>query len=285
MPVVAVALAAGSFAAGATAFAAATTLAASVAAGAMMAGAALTIVGTITKNPKLAKIGAIISIAGGIGTMAINMTSGAASAASAAEGAASGAAEVAAGATEGLAAAAGDAAVQTYGIAQPTTDILASAGAVDAAAGAGQAAASGGGMIESAIKAGADTAGQAAAGATDHLTNAAGTFQTKDVLTGSMGDLARPIDIAKPVGVDAFAVPYAVDGAAKTGMLGSISTWARQNPELAKMAMSGVQGLAGSIAPSAKDKAMMDAYRSQQAQTEAQTEALNRRARWGSGRI
>ena len=70
MPVAVVALAAGSFAAGVTAFAAATTLTGMVAAGAVIAGSALTIIGTVTGNQKLAKIGGIIGLAGGIASIA-----------------------------------------------------------------------------------------------------------------------------------------------------------------------------------------------------------------------
>jgi hypothetical protein len=84
--------------------------------------------------------------------------------------------------------------------------------------------------------------------------------------------------------------PGAIDaaagaGAASPGYLEAMQAWAKQNPELARMALSGVGAAAGQLVPSAKDKAMMEAYRQQAANQAAQTEAQKRRALWGSGRI
>lgn len=93
MPVVAIVAAVGSFAAGAAIATAATaTVGAMVVGGMMMVGAALTIVGTVTGNAKLTKIGGIVSLVGGVGALGLGMagmlTTGASEAASAGVGAA-----------------------------------------------------------------------------------------------------------------------------------------------------------------------------------------------------
>jgi hypothetical protein len=77
MPVVAIAAAIGTFAAGAgIAFAATATLGAMVVGGAMMIGAAMVIVGTVTDRPNLVKWGGILSLAGGIGALGLGMVGG-----------------------------------------------------------------------------------------------------------------------------------------------------------------------------------------------------------------
>jgi hypothetical protein len=77
MPVVAIAAAIGTFAAGAgIAFAATATLGAMVVGGAMMIGAAMVIVGTVTDRPNLVKWGGILSLAGGVGALGLGMVGG-----------------------------------------------------------------------------------------------------------------------------------------------------------------------------------------------------------------
>lgn len=93
MPIIPIIAAVGSFAAGAAIATAATaTVGAMVVGGMMMVGAALTIVGTVTGNAKLTKIGGIVSLVGGVGALGLGMagmlTTGASEAASAGVGAA-----------------------------------------------------------------------------------------------------------------------------------------------------------------------------------------------------
>lgn len=100
MPIIPIIAAVGSFAAGAgiasAAVAAGLGTAAAVGSlvvgGLMMVGAALTIVGTVTGNAKLTKIGGIVSLVGGVGALGLGMagmlTTGASEAASAGVGAA-----------------------------------------------------------------------------------------------------------------------------------------------------------------------------------------------------
>lgn len=97
MPVIAIVAAIGSFAAGAAIATAATaTIGAMIVGGMMMVGAAMSVVGTISGNAKLAKWGGILTMVGGVGALGLGaagmLTEGAATAAS---GAAGGAAETA----------------------------------------------------------------------------------------------------------------------------------------------------------------------------------------------
>lgn len=87
MPIAVLALAFGSFAAGAAMAAAATTLTAMVIGGALLAGGALTIIGTVTKSEKMTKIGGLLSLAGGVAAMAEGAFGAAAGEANAADGA------------------------------------------------------------------------------------------------------------------------------------------------------------------------------------------------------
>jgi hypothetical protein len=79
MPAIALVGAVASVSAGITALGAAATIGATLAAGASIAGGVLVGLGTVTKNPKLTKIGAVLGIAGGIGT-AVSKASSASSA-------------------------------------------------------------------------------------------------------------------------------------------------------------------------------------------------------------
>lgn len=296
MPVVVVALAAGSFAAGVTAFAAATTIAGMVAAGAVMAGAAMTMVGTVTGNQKLTKWGAIIGIAGGIGT-ALTSTAEAGAGAAAGDTATAGVSDAAAGSvTDATAGAAGDAV---------------SGAASDMAGGAGSnvATGTGGGMLDAA-SASAPAASAPTGGMGGMLDAAPGAGVATDPLAQAQASTTSAFDASKtgagqapgnafqtaPAGSDAFTpsasgnndmgMPQAnvSAGVGDLGALQQMQAWAKANPELARMALSAAGGAFGSLVPSPRDKAMMDAYRAQAAQTAAQTDAMKRKAAWGSGR-
>lgn len=285
MPVAVVALAAGSFAAGATAFAAAATVASTIAAGAMMVGSALTIVGTVTGNAKLAKIGAVIGIAGGIGNM---LTAGAEAGATAASTAGEGAAG---------AGAAGDAAAggaQTFSVAAPgaveslpgtvSGSGMLDAGAVANTASAGApvlenaaAAAPPSGMLGSVPGNVTDPLAQAQGSATSAY-DAANTAAGQSAASSGMVDSAFDPNVKIPINNAALqALPAITSGPAAPGVLSQVSLWAKQNPELARMAISAGGAAVGNLVPSEKDKAMMEAYA-------AQTDALKRKAAWGAGR-
>lgn len=306
MPIAAVALAAGSFAAGATAFTAATSLAATVAAGAVLAGSALTIVGTISGNQKLAKIGALVGLAGGLGTAALNLASGSAPSAGAAGSAVKDGASSAAETAVQLA----DGAAQTFPVPAPDgiETLSGSAGS-----------APGGGMLDMASgSAGASAAAPAAVAAPAtpgavgaalsgdggalslqpsatpfQAANSAGNaFDAANTATGQAGAIdafrtANPFERLaqqKPIGgnwmdaLDTMPVGGAISAAADPSLMSKVQAWAKSNPELARMALVGVGTAASNLVPSEKDKAMMAQYK-------AQTDAINRRARWGAGRV
>lgn len=306
MPVAVVALAAGSFAAGASAFAAATTLAGMVAAGATMVGAALTVVGTVTGNAKLTKIGAIVGIVGAVGTGLVNMAGAGAEAAAGAGASAAGdvAADVATtGAGEAAASAAGDAittsAVDLGGTAASNTG----GGLLDAATNAGTSAAPGS-LIEA-----ASSATPQAAGTTGTAAASAGGAGTAAQQAGSAAFDAGQTAVGQANTINAFkaASPLeqlgqggggglldsieshgsAINSAgpvADTSLLGGIGnaaqglqSWAKANPLLAKAALEGGAAFVKGAVPSAQDKAMMDAYKQQ-------AETAKRRAAWGAGR-
>jgi hypothetical protein len=299
MPVAVVALAAGSFAAGATAFAAATTTLGMIAAGASMVGAAMTIVGTVTGNEKLTKWGSIIGIAGNIGTGLINSAAGEATKAAATAGAdaagnvaadaAAGAATGAADAATAAAGTAGDAlgaGMQTFPVAAPPPAAAISmdaggmlgSGAAPAAnavsAAAPQAASASGAAANSmnVFDAGSTAVGKAAEGASK-------VFDAGQTAVGQAGKIAGNADITAYIPESTGML-----GTVKNGM-SSMSAWAKANPELAKAALNGVSAVAGNLAPSAKDKAMMEQYRTQNALGKQQAETAATRLRWGSGRI
>lgn len=310
MPVAVIALAAGSFAAGASAFAAATTLAGMVAAGATMAGAALTIVGTVTGNAKLTKIGAIVGIAGSLGSMAVNAAAGAEAAAGAGESASSGVADAATSAATDAAADTAGSAITTAPVDLGTDGITkmagdaASKGAADvsgqlvkpvadqvASTASATAPASGGGMLNAAAAPDAslsplqatNSAGNAFDASATQVgqTNNINAFKAPGPFDGNAairaGDYAGATDTSGAFSSGATGVNVGVPVAADPGMLTQLNNWAKANPLLAKAALDTAGGVAKGLVPSPADKAMMDRYRQQ-------NENDKRRALWGSGR-
>lgn len=283
MPVIVVAVAAGSFAAGAAALATATTLLATVSAGALMVGSALTIAGTITGNSKLTKIGGFISLAGGIGSLASSLGGAAGSAAGAgaeniapvlaetgAEAAASGAVTGATG-SEAISGIAGDAA----GNAASTSGLI-DAG-VPAAAEAGTAA-----TAAEAASAAAQT-GQAATQAAEAVTNPflsdgpiafgpnsnTGAFVPQN--EGLLGQLQQ-FDAN-----NAFA-PTTTQSTGMQGYFDKAGQWVKDNKELTKVGLDVVGGVAKGLVPSEQEKA-------QTAAIKAQTERERIRQLWRQGKI
>lgn len=295
MPVAAVALAATSFAAGATAFAAATTLAGSIAAGAMMVGSALSIVGTVTGNAKLAKIGGVLAIAGGLGTMAVNATAEAA-AGGAADSMAStggqmgdaGASAAAGGAAEGLAGSAGELAnAATSGVEMGAVDLGGTQSyALEQMAPGVQEAGNSTGMLSQAQAHAAPSSAAAAAAPEAGMlspTGAAGTEvgQAVNINTTAAGTevgQAANTNWLSAEGGAGYANGMAADAIKDPGMMAKFEAWTKANPQTAKLLMEGGKGMLGSLVNSPKDQAMIDYYR-------ANADQIKRRAMWGSGRI
>lgn len=288
MPVAAVALAASSFTAAAGTFAAAAAAGAvgsMVAAGAVMVGSALSIVGTITGNAKLAKIGAVLGIVGGLaGGMSMP---GAETGASNAAGAAGNAADVAAGAAKEAAA---DVAGQAAGEAAKTSivdltgtetmPLQDAAQAMPASAPFQQASKTG--MLGQAEKA-APPAAQSA------IETAAKPLAENTLDAGASTKVGQTFNeagakVANATQGNAFDASKIIQGARDQanavndpGMFAKFQAWTKENPELAKMVMEGGKGMLGSLVTSPRDQAMIDFYN-------AQSDQINRRKLWGSGR-
>lgn len=309
MPVVVVALAAESFIAAAGAYAAATTVAGMVLAGATMVGAALTVVGTVTGNQKLTKIGAIVGLVGGVGSMLSSGAdaAGAEAAAATADGGTSGL-DTAGGATSDAGGAipaidgttgATTTGAQTFPVDVPGADAVSTVpgtgtGMLDSTASAASTAAPVSGVPVTADTGMLGSADPGAlpdplapavsktsaldTGSTVTGQNAAATGQTGDAFVpGSSvnADMSMP-QTQMPLGTGSLA--------ADPSTMQQLGAWVKANPELAKMALSAGSAAVGGLVPSAKDKVMMDAYRAQATQTAAQTDALKRKAAWGAGR-
>lgn len=281
MPVAVVALAAGSFAAGAAAFtAAAAWSATAVLAGTLMVGSALTIVGTITGNQNLTKIGGALALIGGGGLAIESLMSSAAEGAAGAAGAAAGETG-AAGMESGFGGAMPDAPGVT-GVAQtssvPMPDVTTTVGGEAMAAApeiASQAAPVAQGLVESAIPAQEITA------TADSWSN----FATPEAMLNPAG---QSLNMADPLaqGVDQAQKLAGMDG---NGMITSgfdkFGKWVGENKELAKIGTQAIAGMAGNLIPSDKDKAMTDYYQATADRTRATTDDEKRRAAWRRGLI
>jgi hypothetical protein len=276
MPVVVIAAAAATFIEGAALVGAALTVAETVAAGAMMVGSALTIVGTITGNEKLTKWGAIIGIAGGLGSIAVGAMEGAATTAAADTGGA-------------LAdASAADITAQTAGVAEgenvgsvlngaaPATPqpsgLLSSAG--DQAAASQALTAPGAAPPDLTANAPAPTPAAAtpAPGAGPSSTS---TFNAPAPSTDSAFNAPAPPTTSafNPAPVTDASAPVPGAGSS-TGYFDSMGRWIRQNPELAKAGFQGASGLLTSLAPTPLNKY----YNAKAAQTQSETEIARQRA-------
>jgi hypothetical protein len=313
MPVIAVALAASSFiGAAAAATAVGASMATMVAAGAVMAGSAMTIVGTITGNAKLTKIGAIVGLVGGIGgAIAGSMQAGATAAA---ESATDVAGELAQGtATDAATSAAGDA-IQTSAV-DLGSDITSTAGSSAAGSAStsmattGATSASGaapGSLLSAATPAGEQAASAGANAAASTTTDVLSTgnvaqqagqasmdagstavgqsFKNANNLLSGNADIAGGNYAGATDASGAFSSASMPNMPADGSLLGAVKgyatdmqAWAKANPLLAKAALEGTSALVKGMVPSEAEKAQMAAYK-------AQTETQKRRALWGSGR-
>lgn len=244
MPVLVIAAAVGSFAAGAAIVGAAgATIGAMIVGGAMMIGGALTIVGTLTGNQNLVKIGGILSLAGGLGAGVLGAMGGLADGAVGAAGAETTAAVGAGDADQALASAqVGGATPPAVAPATPDAGLLSTA--PDAAAPAG--------VQPPAL----DTSAPA-------TTPAPATPASPDAFTAPAPTApAAPAPSAfTPSGPNAYSTPGDADqtlanSTVAGGGAGNSGTWwnsalgfAKANPEVARAGLSGASGLLASVVP------------------------------------
>ena len=288
MPVAAVALAASSFAAGAAAFTAATTIGGMVAAGATMVGSALSIVGTVTGNAKLSKIGGVLALGGMAGTAMINSS---ANAAASTAGAAAGeaATETAAAAVEGgaalnEAAQLSDAAIEAG---SKTASGMADAASTAAASGAPSAG------MEAVSTVAADSPSsllQSITGestAAQPITNVSATnpYSTGSINVSDAG-ATQVGQAAEMTGLDPETVKLLRQQtiAQRGGEMGTSSSfldrasqWVKNNKEMAKLGTDVAGGLIGNLVPSDEQKARTELAKQQ-------AELLRRRTLWAQGR-
>jgi len=280
MPVAVVALAAGSFAAGAAAFTAATAISTMVLAGTLMVGSALTIVGTVTGNQNLTKIGGALALIGGGGLAIESLMSTAAEGAAGAAGAAAGETG-AAGMESGFGGAMPDVtgAAQTSSV--PMPDVTASVGGEAVAAAAPEAAVQAAplpnGITETAIPA------QEVTGTAESWNN----FATPEAALNPAGQtMADPLADPLGQGVDqAQKLAGLNDSGMISGSFDKFGKWVSNNTELAKVGTQALAGMAGNLIPSDKDKAMTDYYQASAERARATTEDEKRRAAWRRGLI
>lgn len=289
MPVVVVALAASSFAAGVTAFAAAATMGSMIAAGAVIAGSALTMIGAITGNQKLAMIGGILTLGGGLATAAMN-SAGEATTEGVTQAATEGAVDTASNTAGNAVNSAG---VTTSSVPAPSVDVSAvpDAAANNAAQTATDAATAAPpqGMANSVTD-----AAQAQAPASAQPFQASGTpfqantdplsaFNQNNVIDKATFNPDGSINVntgmpgmvgSTTAGNPLQIVARALGPNGEPGFMTRAGQWVKDNKELAKIGADFASGLM----PSEAVKAQTDLAR-------AQAETLRRRALWGSGHI
>jgi hypothetical protein len=284
MPVVAVALAATSFVSGVAAFTAATTLGGMIAAGATIVGSALSIIGTVTGNSKLAKIGGVLAIGGMVGTGLVNSAAESAATSAASEGAAEVGSE---------AASAGGEAVNEGARFSDAAFDAGMPGAASTAPGASLSPAAGDGLINARPITDAQSqavvdASSAAPAQNVTPTNAAEPFSTgagnsmdagatqtgqatnMNAFDPEIAKLTRQQAMAQNGGLLNANLPTADLGG---GYFDKFGRWVKDNKELAYLGTNFASGLL----PSEKDRAMSEAYKQQ-------ADAARKRAIWASGR-
>lgn len=287
MPVLAVVAAVATFVEGVSVVAAATTITAEVIGGAMAIGGALTLAGTVTHNPNLVKWGAVLSIAGGIGAFTESVLSDSAAVTSAAdstvstigdesENLATTVPEATANESAGLAGATGPAATTT---APPTATSALDAGTQPTGLlSSGDPNAANAPGAPGATDAGTTPPPPAAAPAappasttpapSSFSTNAPSTFTPNAPDTFTTPTPAQ-ITEQNVSDMDTGGLPPPGGGAgsgSSTGYFDSLGRWVRQNPEVARAAMSGIGLLASSVVPkplNALDRARMNNINSQ----------------------
>lgn len=260
MPIVPIIAAIGSAVAGfGIATAAGASIGAMIAGGAMMVGAALTVIGVVTENQKLMKIGGVLSLAGGVGALALGAMGGLTSAAtSAAETAAA-----------GVGAAAAD------GVSNAVISSEALAGNI-----ADQA---GGGILGMAGDAGATAANTAANTATNAATTAASAMPAVETAAAAANPFAPITDAPMKAGqIDTSAFDKTAFNPNNSAG-GGILDWMNKNKQATELISGAAKGVAGAV-PTAKDKALLEQSKAQTALTNEQIEQAKRRAAYAQGK-
>ena len=272
MPVVAVIGAIVSFSAGAGIVAggigaiAAGSMAAMVVGGAMMVGAALTVVGVVTGNEKLMKVGGILSLAGGIGAGVAGLM-----------GAAGGTAG-AAGATAGLEAAQGVGAAAADGVSNAAISTQALAGNI-----ADQA---GGGILGTAGDAGvaANTAASTATNAANAATSAVSAIPAVEAASTATNPFAPITDTPMKAGqIDTSAFDKTTFNANNSAG-GGILDWMNKNKQATELIGGAVKG-AASMVPTDQSKANTALTKEQISALQLQQERDKRRLAYAQGKL
>lgn len=243
MPVIAVVAAVATFVEGYAAVVAATSLTSAIVGGAMMVGAAMTVVGTVTGNEKLAKYGAILSL----GASAVGAFTGALPSLAAAGDTAG------LGATDALTAA----------------DAAAGGGAEFLAQNAGQPLVTGG-EAASGMSAASNAASSVAAASEPILgaaaEPAASSMLTQDNSAFKFGSNAASNAIP---GIQETTT-FQANNSAGNGLL----NWVKENPDATKVLANTAGPLLGNLVTSDKDKALIEQSRINNQMTQEQIAAL-----------
>jgi hypothetical protein len=289
MPVVAVALAATSFVSGVTAFAAATTLGGMIAAGATIVGSALSIIGTVTGNSKLAKIGGVLAIGGMVGTGLVNSAAESAATSAASEGAAEVGSEAASAGGEAVneathfSDAAFDAGMPRAASAAPGTSLAPAAG--DGLINArpmtdvqSQAVIDATGAVPAQSVASTNSAAPFSTGAENSMN--AGATQTGqainvDAFDPKMAKLTQEQAIAQNGGLLNANLP-ATD--LSGGYFDKFGRWVKDNKELASVGANIGYGVFKGVIPTEQEKAAAEYYRQKAVET-------SRKSQWAQGKI
>lgn len=266
MPIVPIIAAIGSAVAGfGIATAAGASIGAMIAGGAMMVGAALTVIGVVTENQKLMKIGGVLSLAGGVGALALGAMGGLTSAATSTAEAAAGAVPMAemAGATGATGI---EAAVPMADMAGVTANAASETGGILNLAGGGP------GELASA----GDVANSA--------TQAASTMPVGEAASTATNPFAPITDAPMKVGqIDTTAFDKTAFNPNNSAG-GGILDWMNKNKQATEMISGAVKGAAGMV-PTDQSKANTALTKEQISALQLQQERDKRRIAYGQGKL
>lgn len=262
MPIVPIIAAIGSAVAGfGIATAAGASIGAMIAGGAMMVGAALTVIGVVTENQKLMKIGGVLSLAGGVGALALGAMGGLTSAATSTAEAAAGAVPMAemAGATG-------------------ATGIEAAVPMADMAGATANAAGETGGIL---MGAGGPGELASAGNAANTATQAASTMPVGEAASTATNPFAPITDAPMKVGqIDTTAFDKTAFNPNNSAG-GGILDWMNKNKQATEL----ISGAVKAVVPNAKDRAQVDLQKANTDLTREQIEQMKRRAAYAQGKL
>ena len=265
MPIVPIIAAIGSAVAGfGIATAAGASIGAMIAGGAMMVGAALTVIGVVTENQKLMKIGGVLSLAGGVGALALGAMGGLTSAATSTAEAAAGAVPMAemAGATGATGI---EAAVPMADMAGATANAAGETGGIMMGAGGPGELASAGDVANSA-------------------TQAASTMPVGEAASTATNPFAPITDAPMKVGqIDTSAFDKTAFNPNNSAG-GGILDWMNKNKQATEMISGAVKGAAGMV-PTDQSKANTALTKEQISALQLQQERDKRRIAYGQGKL